>query len=406
MPHYRFQAQNVHGETVNGEVSADEPSQAIARLAGDGFRGISLIEAAEKPRIESAGPAAEAGSAAVKPLSGELATELGETLSVLMQSGLSLEAGLQAAARELPRSPLTRVLDRLADRLHSGQTLPQALESLGGVVPAHLRGLLLAGLSLDNAAGLLEQMVAYGRRSAAIRRRLWIGLGYPALLLAMVAALFALFSTQVIPQFKHIFDDFNLTLPVNTRLFVGMSEVGSWILAANLAAVGIGWVVAWLASDAPTVRRMLNHLPLLGPVLRWTALVEFLRLLALLVEGRLPLATAVRLSGGGSRDADLNTAASAAAARVELGATLSAAVHGLPQIPASLGPVVAWGEQVGALPAALRTAADMFEGRLETQLVLIRVVVPPLAFLLVLGFLLFLISSTLLPMYNLIQKLF
>ncbi|HEX5446218.1 MAG TPA: hypothetical protein VFW87_20495, partial [Pirellulales bacterium] len=58
-----------------------------------------------------------------------------------------------------------------------------------------------------------------------------------------------------------------------------------------------------------------------------------------------------------------------------------------------------------ALAESLRVAADMFEGRLEAQLSLLRAVVPPVTFLFVLWAALFLISSVMLPMVSLIEKL-
>jgi type II secretory pathway component PulF len=177
------------------------------------------------------------------------------------------------------------------------------------------------------------------------------------------------------------------------------------LLAGCLLLIPSGWLLVWLSADVPELRSMLKSVPLLGPIARWAALARFSRLLALLIENRLTMPECLRLAGAGSRDAELLGACRLAADSTEGGQSLRASLGALAAFPKSLGPIAEWGEQARALPEALRTAAEMFEGRVETQLTLLRMLTPPLTFLLVLWGLLFLVSGALLPMVGLIEKL-
>jgi general secretion pathway protein F len=137
-----------------------------------------------------------------------------------------------------------------------------------------------------------------------------------------------------------------------------------------------------------------------------------MRLLALLLDSELPLPQALELAGRGCQDSILEYGSAKAAASVRAGAALSDALAARRQFPRSVGPIVRWGEQAAAqnqpttaLSDALRTAAEMFDGRLDAQLALLRAIVPPLTFVFVLWGSMFIVSATLLPMISLIEKL-
>jgi len=338
-------------------------------------------------------------------LSNAEAADLGAVLATLVQSGYPLEAGLEAAARELPRGRLARSLTAVTREMRQGRTLDEAITAQGRNLPEHVRALVAAGLRTARLGQVLEEFVAIQRRTAEIRRTVYVSLAYPSVLLVLVVAVFTLFGLAVVPVLAQVVDDFDMELPRQTQLLIGMSHSGLWVLAANLTVLICGWLLAWLSSEVAEIRSMMHAIPLLGPISRWASLAQFSRLMALLIESELPLPAALKLAGRGSQDADLAVACLAASRRVDGGEALGQALAGLPQFPKSLGPIVAWGQQAGALPDALRTAAEMFEGRLRGQLVLLRTVVPPFAFLAVLWAVLFLISSFVLPLISFVEKL-
>jgi type II secretory pathway component PulF len=213
------------------------------------------------------------------------------------------------------------------------------------------------------------------------------------------------FSVAVVPGMAAMFDDFEMDLPIQTRVLLSMSDGGPYALLGTLLAVLALWLLLWLSTDFAELRSILKATPLVGPIARWAALARFARLLALLLENRLTMPDGLRLAGVGSRDGELSAACRRAAEQVEAGQSLRESLGGSPAFPKSLGPIADWGERARALPEALRTAAEMFEGRLQGQLVYLRMIVPPLTFLIVLWGVMFLVAALMLPMVNLIEKL-
>jgi type II secretory pathway component PulF len=116
------------------------------------------------------------------------------------------------------------------------------------------------------------------------------------------------------------------------------------------------------------------------------------------------LPDSLRLAGGVVRDANLREVSLRLAAQVEQGSRLSELIAGMPRVPASLGPIVRWGEQSGQLHEAFRVAAEMFEGRVQMRAELLRTILPPLMFVAVAAGVLLLMLGLLLPIFSMIRS--
>lgn len=329
----------------------------------------------------------------------------GGVLSSLVGSGLPIEQGLRAAALELPRGRTAKALVRLADRLDRGEAFDAAAGSIA--MPAHLRALVAASLRSASLGRVLEEFVAAERHAADVNRKIMLAISYPALLLLLISCLFAFFSFGVVPGIMEIYYDFDADLPALTVALGEISASGRGAMIANIATLVFAWGFLWLAMNVVELRAVMMAVPMVGPALRWAALARYCRLLAMLVDAQLPLPQALELAGRGCQDATLGNASLKAVASIEAGAALSDALLARRAFPESLGPMLRWGERgsASALADGLRTAGEMFEGRLEAQLDLVRAVVPPLSFAMVLWGALFLISATMLPMISLFGKL-
>jgi type II secretory pathway component PulF len=75
------------------------------------------------------------------------------------------------------------------------------------------------------------------------------------------------------------------------------------------------------------------------------------------------------------------------------------------QFPASLVPVVEWGQRAPALAEAFRAAAEMFEGRVRSQGTLLESLLLPVMLLAIIAFVGAFVIAMFLPLISLIQKL-
>jgi type II secretory pathway component PulF len=338
-------------------------------------------------------------------LSAEEATELAARVAELTKAGLPLGDGLRALAGELPGRRLPHVLKMLADRLDAGEDLAVAIDSIGPHLPPHLRGLVLAGLRSGQLAEALEEYVVLERSQSEMYRRLLSRLLYPFVLLAILTLVMVVIRVLIIGGFARIFMDFNARLPLMTEWFIWYSWPAMWGMVALLCLAAVVPFLLAAAPRASSLWSLLYKIPMFGPLLRWGHVAQFARLMGLLTEQRVSLPDALRLTSDGLRDANLALGCRRAAAEVDQGRTLAESMVEQRQFPASMIPLVAWGQGTPALPVAFRSIAEMFEGRVRSQGSLLEAILLPVIFLLIVTFVGFFTIAMFLPLIDLIKHL-
>ncbi len=333
--------------------------------------------------------------------------ELASRVAELTRAGLPLGPGLRALAAELTGRRLRRVLRQMADRLDAGVDLAAAIDGQGRRLPPSLRGLVLAGVQSGRLAEILEEYVELERRQLEIGRRVWLTLAYPLFLLAFMSVLAADYARpSVWAKYVQIFTDFGTGVPTITWLMMKGAGVPVTILFflafALLAAVPL---MLRMGSRTRLVWPLLRRIPLLGPLVRWSHLAQFSRLMYLLLEQQVPLPDALRLTATGLRDASLARGCVRAADDVQNGGSLGESLAARRQFPASLIPLVQWGERGHALADAFRSAAEMFEGRCRSQSTLLQALLLPIMLLVIFTAAGLFILTTMLPLISLIQRL-
>jgi type II secretory pathway component PulF len=342
---------------------------------------------------------------ASRRLSAEEATELAARVAELTKAGLPLGDGLRALAAELPGRRLPGVLEVLANRLDAGEDLAVAMNSIGRHLPPHLRGLVLAGLKSGRLAEALEEYVDLERSQGDLRRRLLSSLLYPLVLLGVLTFIMVFARLYILGAFVRVFMDFNCALPMLTIWFINSSWVATWgmvVLFCLMVAVPAGLVTA---SRASPLWSLLYKIPMLGPLLRWSHVAQFARLMGLLTEQDVPLPDALRLTAGGLRDSRLALGCRETAEDVENGWPLAETMARKRQFPASMMPMIEWGQRTPALPEAFRGIAEMFEGRIRSQGSLMESVLLPAMVFLTVTFVGVFVIAMMLPMIELIKKL-
>jgi general secretion pathway protein F len=343
-------------------------------------------------------------------LSPEETAELTAKMADLVQAGLPLPSGLRAMADEMPRglwrgSRLAATLRQLAGELDAGASLEEALTAQQSLFPSHFYALILTGVRSGRIGESLEELAGIQRQTMELRRRVWLAIAYPVLLIAVCVVLLIAFATAIVPAFAQIFSDFGAELPAITQLVLELGKPGLSGYLVGLAAVVFGLGLLFNFRRRAPVQWVLYRIPLFGDLWRWNSLVEFARLMALLLDQQIALPDALRLTAGGIASVELKDACRRAAERVEAGQSPAESFGGEWAVTPSLRPLLAWGQRLPALAQAFHAAAEMFEARTQLYATLFEPVIPPLLLLVVGvvagGF----IVALFMPLISLIQEL-
>lgn len=394
MVNYRYIAKDSSGEHVDGHVNADSVEEARTRLEAEGLEVLEVIQA-----DSAAAPPPE------EPLTREEAQEVVESVAQFSAAELPLAPAFRAAGEESDTPRLAKVFYYLSDALERGQSLEEALESSRSVLPAHVTRMVQAAVQTGQLGPALTELMEHYRDATAIRQTVRDGLAYPLVIACASTVLLGSIFAFVVGRFGEIFAEFGVELPQITIAILTVREISGLLLPAVL--ILIVFLVLLLRGTLGQAgwHRLASYLPVVGPLWHWLCLMEWIGLVRVLVRNGMTLLDALRYSADGISNANVTRISGGLADGVARGRTLSQAMASERQIPATLVPLVHWGEHVGTLDDSLELSCEMLEDRVRMRAFWLHAALPPILFISIGCAVLALISALFLPLFNLISSL-
>jgi type II secretory pathway component PulF len=296
-------------------------------------------------------------------------------------------------------------MNRLATDLESGRTLEESLAAESKSLPPHLQQLISAGAKSGKLADVLVRFVDVDRSWVDLGRNIRLALAYPALLFILLALIFVFAQTFLVPRFINLYYWPHPKSYATEFMFWLSGTRGLEVLGIAAATIVVLIFLARIAVPARIRRRWVVRIPMLGSVIRLRAVALWSRLMELLLKEEIPLAEALQIAGAGANDAGLAAESKRLSKEVANGKSLADSLSASRLIPASLRPIVRWGEQTGALPEAFRTAGDMLENRAQLRAAVLQSSLAPIAFVVVGLVTLFMIRTVYLQVFYFITTL-
>ncbi len=289
-------------------------------------------------------------------------------LRSLLDAGLSLVESLGALARKAPVGERRLLIEALIHRLREGKAFSAVLRQSPSIFPPLYLALVAASEQTGDLAGALARFIEYRSRMDAIRKRVVSAAIYPALLLGVGGLVIVFLMTYVVPRFSRVYEEFGSELPFMSRLLLqwgALIETQGPLILLSLAVV--------IGGMAITVRRMqLGWRVLLRRLLNWKvlasvrdrfhfyALARFYRTLGLLLQGGIPVVTALGMARE-LLDDDMQVALAGALIEIRSGVALSAALERAKLAPPVASDLLRIGERAGDMGEKMIRIADFHD---------------------------------------------
>ena len=287
-----------------------------------------------------------------------------QELTTLLNAGLPLIDALESLAEKETAPQARKTLSQLVRLLYEGKSFSQALGQLSAVFPPLYVALVQSSEKTGAVGEALGRYVAYRQRMDAVRQKIVSASIYPLLLLVVGGGVVLFLMGYVVPRFSLVFEGLGSNLPwlsqvlMSSGLFLHAHQ-GEFALGLLL---GIAALV--LLQRQPrfrlAVERLVEKLPAVHQRIVMYELARFYRSLGILLQGGIPILTAMGMVRGLLSPAS-RLRLDLAAERVREGLALSAALE-LNQLvtPVSLRLLRA-GEQSGNLGQMMERSADFYD---------------------------------------------
>ncbi len=403
MAAFEYQALDPQGHAVKGVMEGDAERQVRAQLRDKGLTPL---------RVDVIDQRAETKRSAFsfsfrRGIPGSELALLTRQFATLIHAGLTIEECLNALIEQTESARSRSVLAGVRTRVLEGQSLSRGLTQFPESFPDIFRSMVDAGEQSGRLDEVLERLADYTESRQSLQQKVMLAFIYPALVTFVAAAVVVGLLVYVVPQVTRVFENTGQTLPVITRVLIGVSDFarggGWWWLIAVVAGI----LAFRVALREPHVRRRWHRLtlrlPLGGRLLRGTNAARLSSTLGILTASGIPLLSAMQSAVQVVTNLPMRDAVEDALRQVREGGSLSRALGKTKLFPPMVIHLIASGEATGKLDQMLQRAAEAQTRELENWVRALTALLEPLLILVMGAIVLFIVIAILLPIFEMNQ---
>ncbi len=358
---FRYEALNADGETVRGDLEAEQLERAIDQLRDQGLLPLNVEEGRA---INRGGPLF--GS---RKISGQQILMMTQQLAKLLKAGLPLDRALSVLMQVGDDPALTALMSKIQEQVRAGKSLGDALESQN-VFSRFYLNMVRAGEAGGSLEQVLERLAVYLERAKALRESVVSALIYPAILFVVAAGSVIALLMFVVPQFEQLFADAGRALPVSTQIVIAAGDaLRFYWWAFLLGALGLYLVVQQQLSSPytrPFWDALFLKLPLFGDLIAKLETARFARTLGTLLGNGVPLLTALSIVKETLTNHVLVTCVAEVSENLKAGQGLAQPLLEAGKFPPLAVHMMRVGEETGDLQDMLVQVAETYDLEVQT----------------------------------------
>ena len=414
----RVRVRDLPGQAKALTLEAPDKEVAIQKLLDQGYMVIDVREHAKKKggfqnilskKLSSSG---KGSGGAFSSLFNRVTTReiifLAVQLSTLLKAGIPLLRALEIVERGIANLFFRQVIYNLRKRVSEGGVFSFALRSYSHVFPWIWMNLVEVGEATGKLPECLEEIAHYQESSAQIKSKVITAFFYPGILTGVVIAALTFLLLFIVPKFTGIFIAQKMSLPVLTKIVVGVSNILRmyflWVAACVTAAVFAFVYTSKLPAIKMTYDKMALGAPLFGPILMQVAVIRFTRSLGTLLRAGVPILHALEIAGRLAENLYIEAGIKRVTQQVRSGQGLGVQLEARRIFPVFMTQLITIGEESGQLDRFLDLLSNYYEAQVDTFLSRLTTLLEPILLIFMGGVIGTIVVSMFLPIIDLSTK--
>ncbi len=389
-------------------VEAADRRSAVAALTGHGHLVTELVEKGQHRQTGEPAASAYTLPGFGRRVSSKDILAFTTQLSTAVRAGLPLLNCLDLIRKQQRKPGMRHLFDDLVGSVNAGKALSEAMAEHREVFSP----LYISMIRVGETGGILEQTSAQLAmilaREEKVRTNMKNAAAYPIFVLTIGLISATIIVTVILPKILATIDVAAVALPMPTRILLAISDfiralftsVTGYVVLTILVASVIGFRKWAKTSGRLAWDRFRLGVPVLGRVLRTTAVGRFARTLGALTKGGVTILEALGVVRDTLGNEVLARQVDHVAEEVKRGESLAAPLEASGEFPPLLVQIVAVGEQTGKLDELLLNAAETFDTDADAAINRFMSIFPAVLILLLALVVGFIIAAALLPIVN------
>lgn len=303
-------------------------------------------------------------------------------LSGMLAAGLTVSRALAVLERQTHAQKLKLIIGGLSGRISAGESVSQAFTGYPEVFPPIVLSMVKAGEEGGNLSSSLFAVSDQLDRAYTLQRKVKGALIYPGIVITVMLLVGAVMFIFVVPKLTSTFREFNVELPLSTKIVIAVSDfLQAHLISSVILVVGfLGgvWAVAKSARGKRFIDRILLHIPVVTPIIREANAARVGQTLSALLSSGVEVTTALIITADVLPNIYYREVLLQAREAVERGEPMAGIFREHEDIfPPFLSEMVAVGEETGKLSSMLKETVSFFETEVEQKTKNISTIIEP-----------------------------
>ncbi len=406
MPVFDYQALDAKGKSITGIIDADGAQAARQKIRAMGSYPVSVKEVTEAAGGKEGGRGVSLGGLfnRVTPAQVCLWTR---QLATLTGAGFPLVSALTTLVSQSKTQGFTKIVARIKDSIVEGNSFASALSLYPSVFSQIYINMVRAGETSGTLEIVLLRLADIMEKQQELKSRIQTAMAYPIIMTLVGVLVLIILMTYVIPNITTIFEDMNQALPAPTRFLIGASAFirGYWWLLVILFIAAVVALKMFRKTERGLLMtdRLMLRLPVMGGLMRKSAVARFTRTLASLLENGITMLPSLEIVRNITGNVVIANLIEKSSQEVEKGQGLGASLAAGEVFPDLAVQMIQVGEQSGELEAMLYKVADVFENDVESSVTTMMSMLEPVMILVMAVVVMFIVLSIVLPIFEMNQ---
>ena len=330
-------------------------------------------------------------------------------LATLIESGVNILNALQLLGEQNANSAFKKIITELISELRGGNSFSMAVSKYPQIFSQTYCQVMKASERSGNLETGLKHIAEFMDKQAAAKKKIKGAMAYPILLGVMGIGVSVILLTVALPPLVGLFSTLNATLPLQTRLLMGLSNFMSdyklHLLLGLIAFAGLVFASLKFPEGKLVFDKLLLRTPFIGPIVLARNMYHFCYTTGLLLKAGLHLPEIMDIVVPSVGNRVVHKALMELREKLIQGQGLSQPMAEIGLFPSLMVEMVAVGEKTGDLEVMISNIANRYEHLVEDRINgLVKIIEPAMTVLsgLLVGFI---ALSFIGPLYSIVGSM-
>ena len=357
MPTFAYTARNSNGELRSSTIDAPSRDEAVNQLRRQRLTIVKVDEDKAKP----------------KKVTGKIKMRdiviFTRQFSTMINAGLPLVQALDILAKQSENKALAAVVREVVFDVESGNTVADAMRKHPKAFSDLYTNMVAAGEAGGILDVILNRLAVFMEKNDKLVRKVKGAMIYPAVIMCVAALCIVVLLWKVIPVFASMFGSVGMELPLPTKVVIGLSGFINaywWLVIGGIAGSAFA-IKKYYATNSGqrVIDSLMLRVPVLGDVLRKSAVSRFTRTLGTLISSGVSILDGLEITARTSGNRVVQDAIMGSRASIAGGETIAAPLQKSAVFPPMVISMIAVGEQTGGLDEMLTKIADFYDDEVD-----------------------------------------